>query len=288
MDILGSTGRLPKTDEEVFVDGFRLSPGGSAANTAVAAARLGIRSGFVGWVGNDQFGRMLADDLGKQGVDTAGIRFVDKPTGSYVAVTDAAGDRHMYAATGAALHFSPKDIDPSYLAGAKIVHLADMPATELLETAAHHAGGLVSINPGNLTIGLGYNRMKTLLSAADIYISTRAEAARLYGTDDVDRIISALLHEGISKVALTSGQDGAVMADGNRTVRVPAIRVKVVDATGAGDAFSAGFLYGTMNGLPLEECGKWGVAAAALCVSRQGARLNSSKPEIERLVRGQA
>ena len=286
MDMLGFTPRLPKHDEEVHVDGFTLSPGGSAANTAVAAAKLGIRAGFVGGVGEDQFGHMLVKDLLEQGVDTSGVKFLNKPTGSYVAVTDSAGDRHMYAATSAALQFSPKDIDPSYLAGAKIVHLADMPSTELLEAAAHHAGGLISINPGNLTIALGYNKVKPLLSNADIYISTRAEAERLYQTNDLNSIVSALLGEGISKIALTSGSEGALITDGNRTVRVPAFKVNIVDATGAGDAFSAGFLYGIIKGLPLEECGRWGNAAAAMCISKLGARLNSTKPEIERLVRG--
>lgn len=237
-------------------------------------------------MGDDQFGHTLVKGLLEQGVDTTGVKFLNKPTGSYVAVTDLTGDRHMYAATSAALHFSPKDIDPSYLADAKIVHLADMPATELLEAAAHHAGGLVSINPGNMTIALGYNKVKPLLSNADIYISTRAEASRLYGTDDMDKIISALLNEGISKVALTSGAEGVLVTDGNRTARVPAFKATIVDVTGAGDAFSAGFLYGIINKLSLEECGRWGNAAAAMCISKLGARLSSTKSEIERLVRG--
>ncbi len=288
IDLIGKAERLPEREEEVFLDELIALPGGSAANTAVACARLGLKTGFVGKIGEDDFGEFLKQDLAREGVDIAELKKTrEKQTGTCLIVMDRKKERHMYAFSGAANLLSRSDINPEYINSAKIVHLADLKNIAPLIEAAKQARGKtkVSLNPGGLIINLGYRKIRPLLKLVDIYISSKNEAAKLYRTENTLELADKLLKEGIETVALTLGKDGCYIANANQSLRVPAFKVEAVDTTGAGDAFSAGFLYGLAKELSLRECGRYANATAALCVSTSGARFKHGIQDVRELLR---
>ncbi|MEM2990966.1 MAG: carbohydrate kinase family protein [Halobacteria archaeon] len=288
IDLIGKAERLPKREEEVFLNELIALPGGSAANTAAACARLGLKTGFIGKIGEDDFGEFLKQDLAREGVDITELKKTqEKQTGTCFIVMDRKKERHMYAYSGAANLLLPSDINPEYVNSAGIVHLADLKNIAPLIQAAKQARGetKVSLNPGGLIINLGYRKIKPLLKLMDIYISSKDEAAKLYKTEDVEKLAAKLLKEGIAIVALTLGKRGCYIANANKSLRIPGFKVKAVDTTGAGDAFSAGFLYGLAKELSLEECGRYANATAALCVSTPGARFKHGIEEVRELLR---
>ncbi|MCS4541936.1 MAG: carbohydrate kinase family protein [Euryarchaeota archaeon] len=288
-DQIGYANKLPERDEEIFVSNLIMRSGGSAANTAVACSRLGLRTGFVGKIGSDSLGDMLLNDLKTEGVDTSQIkRTKEKPTGTCIVIIDKDNNRHMYAFSGAANFLTKNDINENYVLSSKIVHLADLKNIDPLEKAAKIASSKVkvSLNPGGLIIGLGYKKIKKLLSLTDIYISSKSEAEALYGTNSTQKLIDLLLQENIEIVALTLGPDGCIVANSKERYKISSYNVKVVDTTGAGDAFSAGFIYGLIKKFPLKKCGEYGNATATLCITTLGARFQHSKKEVENIIRG--
>ncbi|MEM2924417.1 MAG: carbohydrate kinase family protein [Methanocellales archaeon] len=288
IDLIGKAERLPEREEEVFLHELIAQPGGSAANTAAACARLGLKTGFIGKIGDDNFGEFLKQDLAREGVDITELKKTrEMQTGTCFIVMDRKKERHMYAFSGAANLLSPGDINPEYLNRAGIVHLADLKNISPLIQAAEQAREetRVSLNPGGLIINLGYRKIKPLLKLVDIYISSKNEAAKLYKTEDVEKLAAKLMKEGIAIVALTLGKHGCYIANANQRIRIPSFKVKAVDTTGAGDAFSAGFLYGIARGLSLEECGRYANATAALCVTTPGARFKHGIEEVRELLR---
>jgi ribokinase len=288
IDLIGKAEHLPKREEEVFLNELIALPGGSAANTAFACAKLGLKTGFIGKIGEDDFGEFLKQDLAKAGVDISELKKTrEKQTGTCLIIMDKKKERHMYAYSGAANLLKRSDINPEYINSAKIVHLADLKNIAPLIEAAKHAREQtkVSLNPGGLIINLGYKKIKPLLEQVDIYISSKNEAAKLYKNHDTVKLADKLLKEGITMVALTLGKKGCYIATANQSKLIPAFKVKAVDTTGAGDAFSAGLLYGLTKGLSLEECGRYANATAALCVSTPGARLKHGIEEVRELLR---
>ncbi len=288
IDVIGIGKRLPEREEEVFLDELITMPGGSAANTAAACARLGLKTGFIGKIGEDDFGEFLKNDLKSEGVDTGELKKTEqKKTGTCLIVMDPKKERHMYAFSGAANLLTPEDINPWYVNSAKIVHLADLKNIVPLIEAAKQAEGKtkVSLNPGGLIIGLGYRKIRPLLMQVDVYISSKDEAAKLYKTDDPEKLAAKLMSEGIETVALTMGRRGCYVADEKQSKQIPGFKVKAVDTTGAGDAFSAGFLYGQSRGLSLEESARYANATAALKVSIAGARFKHRIEDVSMLLR---
>lgn len=278
VDELGRTKQLPGENEEIFLENLEIKPGGSAANTAVASSRLGLRTGFIGATGEDSEGKFLIADLKKEGVDTSQIAIrKEAPTGKCIIITDSDENRHMYAFTGAGNLIEINKIDPNYIKTTKFLHIADLinidPLIKVAETAHQSHNTKVALNPGGLITGLGYLKVQRLLSLTNIYISSIVEAERLYQTSDKNKLIQALLNEGITIIVLTMGKNGCVVATSEECHTIPAFTVdKVLDTTGAGDAFSAGFLFGLHNKFNLKDCGYCGNAVSALCIQEIGAR----------------
>ncbi len=288
VDELGRTKQLPGENEEIFLENLEIKPGGSAANTAVACTRLGLKTGFIGATGEDSEGNFLIADLKKEGVDTSQIAIrKEAPTGKCIIITDSDENRHMYAFTGAGNLIEINKIDPNYIKNTKFLHIADLinidPLIKAAETANQSHDTKVALNPGGLITGLGYRNVQRLLSLTNIYISSIVEAERLYQTSNRKRLIQALLNEGITIVVLTMGKNGCVVATSDEYHEIPAFPVdKVLDTTGAGDAFNAGFLYGQLKGLTLQECMRLGSFTASKCITVIGARNGlPSKQEVD-------
>jgi ribokinase len=254
------------------------SPGGSAANTIVDLAKLGCRTGFIGKVANDDEGRMLLKDFQKRKVDTDGI-IIDKHgrSGQAIGFVDQTGQRALYIDPGVNDTIAFPEINQDYASETRFLHLASFAGEKGLQTQKK----LLTIIRGNVRIsldpGIFYARLDSV-SLAEIIKKTyvlmpnASELELLTGETDYCRGAELLLEKGVKVVAVKLGGSGCYVTDGTQTRVVKAYNVRVVDTTGAGDAFSAGFLYGLLKNKSLEKCGKIGNFLASRCITKMGAR----------------
>jgi len=258
--------------------------GGSAANTAVGAASLGAKVGFVGKVRDDELGRLFTHDLNAVGVrfDTAPATEGPATARSFILVTPD-GERTMNTYLGACQTLSPADLDEAVLRAARIVYLegylwdpAD--AKEAFRRAvgiAHGAGNKVALTLSDAFCVDRYrDEFKALVrdGSVDILFASIHELKSLYETADEQDAVRALAGEGVLGV-VTRSADGALVISRDGIEAVPASPVEqVVDTTGAGDLFAAGFLAGISRGLSSRDCARLGGIAAAEVISHLGAR----------------
>jgi sugar/nucleoside kinase (ribokinase family) len=258
--------------------------GGSAGNTAAGIAALGLKAGFVGQVATDQLGGIYAHDITSLGVEflVAPRADVGATARSLILVTPDA-PRTMNTFLGAAQMLGPDAIDPARVKEAKIVYLEgylwDPPAAraamEKAMAAARSAGTRVAFTLSD-TFVVDRHRadLHRLLEQRqiDILFSNEAEITHLAGTDDVERAIAAVA-PSVGTLVVTRSEQGAIaMRDGERA-SVPAEPIEaLVDTTGAGDLFAAGFLAGEARELGLEQSLKLGAICAAEVIQHYGAR----------------
>lgn len=254
---------------ERVVDDARLVVGGSGAITACGAARLGLRTGLVGVVGDDAFGRFMQDSLVERGVDVSGITVGEaRPTGVSVVLVRGQ-DRAILTAAGAIAELSAALVDSTTLESARHVHVssfflqrslrADVPR---LFADARAAGATTSIDP-NWDPGEEWDGgLLEALPGTDILLVNGEEAKRIAGEDDVEVAARKLAGRG-PLVVVKLGADGALAVAATEVAREPARRMDVVDTVGAGDSFNAGFLAGFLAGRPLSDA----VALACACGS---------------------
>lgn len=257
--------------------------GGSAANTMAGLASLGGRVGFVGRVRDDQLGTVFGHDIRAVGVEFPGAAATSgQPTGRCLIVVTPDGERTMNTLLGAASELEPDDVDAAFVARAAVTYLegylfdreAAGEAFHKASRAAHAAGRLVALTlSDSFCVERFLEPFRSLVSdQVDVLFGNDDELRLLFETDDLEvAMAQAERHCGI--VAITRGADGAIVSADGRRVHVAAEPVaRVVDTTGAGDLFAAGFLYGLTRGMAPEICGKLGAIAAAEVISHVGAR----------------
>jgi adenosine kinase len=258
--------------------------GGSAANTIVGLASFGARAAYVGKVKDDQIGALYTHDI-----RAAGVAFDTRPaphgpaTGcSYILVTGD-GERTMNTYLGAAQDLRPDDIDPAQIAASRIVYLEGYlwdpkSAKEAFVKAsniAHDAGRQVALTLSDAFCVdryrdefLGLMRKGTV----DLVFANEAELRSLYETSDFDTALKQLRIDAKLGV-VTRSEKGCVVASSEGVIAVPAFPVaQIVDTTGAGDLFAAGFLFGLVRGAGYEKAGRLGALAAAEVIQHIGAR----------------
>ncbi|MGZ4132155.1 MAG: carbohydrate kinase family protein [Actinomycetota bacterium] len=244
---------------ERLVEDATLTVGGSGAIAACAAARLGLRVAFCGVVGDDLFGRFMREQLDARGVDTRGLA-VDpfRPTGLTV-VFSRPEDRAMLTRTGTVADLRAELVDRELLAGARHVHVSSyflqtglVPDLAQLFDEVRAGGATTSVDPNWDPSGAWDHGLLTLLERTDVFLSNRIEATRIARTSDVETA-GVQLASRARIVAVKAGEDGAIGVAGDEVVRVAASPGPVLDTTGAGDAFDAGFLAAWLDGAPLER-----------------------------------
>jgi len=235
------------------------SPGGSAANTIAGLAKLGCRTGFIGKVADDEEGRMLLQDFRERDVDTDGI-IIDKRgrSGKAIGFVDQAGQRALYIDPGVNDTIAFSEIDQNYASQARYLHLASFAGEEgfqaqkkLLTTIPENVR--VSLDPGIFYAKLGIDTLAEMIKKTHVLMPNSSELEWLTRQTDYCRGAELLLEKGVKVVAVKLGERGCYVTDGTETRIIEAYDVKVVDTTGAGDAFSAGFLYGLVKNKPLEK-----------------------------------
>ncbi len=258
------------------------SSGGSAANTCAAAAALGARVGFLGKVAADQLGTVFRHDI-----TAAGVHFPTPPltggapTARCLILVTPDGQRTMNTYLGACVAFGEEDLDVAALRSARITYLEgylfDPPAAQAAfraaSAAAHAAGRKVAITLSDPFCVARHREafLAFVREEADILFANEAEICALYEVERFEHA-AALVRGDVDLAVLTRGPQGSVIVAGDATHEVPAMPVRVVDTTGAGDAYAAGFLAALAQGRALPECGRWGSVAAAEAISHFGAR----------------
>jgi sugar/nucleoside kinase (ribokinase family) len=264
--------------QEKLVDGISLVIGGSAAITAVAAARLGLRVALAAAVGADPAGEFMRDQLAAEGVDVSFVAVrEDAPTGMTVALSRG-GDRAILTALGAVASLTAADVPGKLLASAGHVHASSWfllqdclgPGLGALFSAARSAGVMTSLDTNWDPSGRWASpHLSAAIAQAGLLLPNEAEAIRLAGADDLDAAVSALVAAG-PRVVVKLGERGALCADGRLRCLVSLPPVTPADATGAGDCFNAGLIAGLLDGLDLPQAAALGCAAGALSTAAPG------------------
>jgi sugar/nucleoside kinase (ribokinase family) len=266
--------------------------GGSAANTIVGIAGFGARTAFVGKIKDDQIGRLYAHDVRAAGVafDTKAASGGPATGCSYILVTGD-GERTMNTYLGAAQELTPSDIDAAEIAASRMIYLegylwdpkSAKEAFVKAATLAHGAGRQVALTLSDSFCVdryrdefLGLMRKGTV----DLVFANEAELHSLYQTSDFDTALKALRAD-IKLGVVTRSEKGCVVASPDGVVAVPAVAIdRLVDTTGAGDLFAAGFLFGLVRNAGYENAGRLGALAAAEVIQHIGARPQVSLKEL--------
>jgi len=276
VDRLYRVNRIAREDEESYIIGFKEASGGSAANTAVGLARLGLKTGFIGKVSDDREGKLLIRDFEKEGVDTKGIVILRGDRSGVVAgFVDRKGERALYVDPGVNDFLQFEEIDLKYTQNTEFLHLTSFVGEKpfraqknLIKTLSNVR---ISFDPGELYTRKGPASLLPIIKSSSILFLNRNEMKMLTG-EEYEKGSKILLKKGAGIVAVKLGNKGCHVTDGKESHMVEPYKVKVVDTTGAGDAFCAGFLYGLMEKKDLHECGRLGNFVASKCITKAGAR----------------
>jgi ribokinase len=245
LDLVVRVARLPGPGETVTGDDLFRNPGGKGANQAVAAARLGRSVAMVGCVGDDAAGRELLASLAGAEVDTGRARVVDGvPSGTAFITVGDDGENQIVISPGANAHLT--------------------------------AGGRVVLNPAPVR-----DLPDDLLAAVDVLVPNRVELAQLAGAQPPSSVEEAAELAGrlpARAVVVTLGADGALVVEDGRVSHVPAVPVRPVDTTAAGDAFCGGLADALAGGASLQEAARWAVRVAAAACLRPGAQASLPTP----------
>ena len=268
--------------------------GGSAANTIVGLASLGARTAFIGKIKDDGLGRAYSHDI-----RAAGVSFPTKPavegpsTGRCYVLVTPDGERTMNTYLGAAQDLQPADIDAEAVAGSALLYLEGYlwdpknAKDAFLKAAkiAHDAGRKVALSLSDaFCVDRWRDEFLQLMRSrtVDLIFANEAELHSLYQTGDFNTAIAALRAD-IDVAVVTRSADGCVVVGGDGAEAVPAFPVEqVVDTTGAGDLFAAGFLFGLVRGADDRSCGRLGALAAAEVIQHLGARPERSLRDLAR------
>ena len=282
-------GAMTLIDELRAVDLYTQMPkgtetsGGSAANTMAGFASFGGQGAFIGKVADDELGKTYKSDITSLGLsfETAPLA-LGNHTGRCMILVTPDADRTMNTFLGASVELSPIDIDRDLIASAQITYLEGyLFDRDQAKAAFIRAGELAHENGHKLALTLSdpfcvdrhrHDFLQLVENHVDILFANEDEIKSLFLQDNFDDAISAI-SDHVEIAAITRGDKGAVIIANGEKIEVAAEPVEnVVDTTGAGDQFAAGFLYGLTEGKSLEECGKLGVIAAAEVISHIGPR----------------
>jgi ribokinase len=279
LDLVIRVPELPGPGETVSGGDLFRNPGGKGANQAVAAARLGRRVAMVGCVGDDDAGRDLLASLKADRVDSSRVRVVDGvPSGTAFIVVGEDGENQIVVSPGANARLTPDDVAAAAatLRSAAVTLLQLEVPLETVAAAAGTAGGRVVLNPAPVRA-----LPDELLGRVDVLVPNRVELAQLAGgpvptsVEEAARLAGGLAARA---VVVTLGADGALVVTDGQASHVPAVPVRPVDTTAAGDAFCGGLADALAAGAGLQDAARRAVRVAAAACLRPGAQASLPGP----------
>lgn len=277
MDMVARSARLPAPGETLVGEAFEMAPGGKGANQAVAAARLGARTAFVGRLGTRLHGTDLLEALGREAVDCAGVVAdpLALPGIAVIMVASEGGENSIVYVPGSNAMLSPEDVQAAaglLQAARVVVAQLEVPLPAIARGfALARAAGVTTVLNAAPALALD----DTLLAQTDWLVLNETELAELAGAPVADLAQIALAAErlrarGATRVLVTLGAQGALLCEAAGTQHLPAQVVDAVDTVGAGDTFVGGLATGLAEGMAATPAIQLGLAAATLAVSRSG------------------
>lgn len=284
VDYIGIVPHLPEIDTKILMEDFTRQGGGPAATAAVAVARLGGKSAFVGVMGDDDFSEFMLRELAKEGVDTS--RVVRCPGASsqfsFIMVDKSTGKRTIAWTRSELPPLRADQLDREFISSCKVLHLDRHEPGAGTQAAnwVHEAGGVVSMDAGTLVPGL-----EELLPLVDVLVASHAFAREATGLADPSECARALLVRRLI-AGVTCGDRGCWFAtSGGDEFHVPAFEVDVVDTNGAGDVFHGAFALAIAEGRDPQYSARFASAVAALKCRKLGGRAGiPSRAEAEALI----
>ena len=272
-----------KIRTNIFVDELKSSPGGGATNCSLTLAKLGTNVKLFSKIGNDLQGVYLQEELNTAGVQTGSTlrRSEKRSTSTVIVGVDQVGERSFMSYHGALSDFKLKDLELNELYDCEILLYPDLfnlpmidgaPLCELFENAQRR--GILTILDETWGIsGLHKEVFESCLPFVDYLMPSADDLAYLYPNEKPEELARIFIRKGVQNVIFKLGAEGALIMNNERTFKVPAIANtnEVIDTTGAGDNFSAGFVYGLSLGHSLESCSVLGSKTAALSIKQLGA-----------------
>jgi sugar/nucleoside kinase (ribokinase family) len=268
MDFILKVPQLVELDGEMYIEDIHLSPGGSALNFAFNLSKQGINSGIVARIGNDDYGGLISNKLSNADLDTSRLIKIDFPTGMAFINVDKTGKRSIYSFMGANENFKLTSEDIDYIKSAKMLHLTGM-YWEVAQEVVKHTKRL-SFSPGSMLVTYGLEKLGPVLQRTELLFLNEKELQILTGKS-VDDGCDLLINNGVSNVIVTKGDRGASIYSDKENRAVSAKKIKVLDTTGAGDAFAAGFVSKWFLDCSRKDCLEFGNKLASECIQKLGA-----------------
>lgn len=274
----------PKRGELVLCQQMKPYIGGCAANTGIGLQKLGVPTAIEGKVGRDGFGVFVSETLQSHDLDVRGVAIDESAsTSATMVMVGADGERSFIHYLGANATFSADDVNWDIIAEAELLHIAGHflmgsfdgePCAQVLRRA-QEMGVKTALDTAWDATGRWMETLRPTLPYIDYFVPSYSEARRCIAElgperDTPEAVARAFQDEGVGVVALKMGEAGSYIRAGEEEWKIPAFRVSAVDATGAGDAFAAGFLAGVMHGFDMETTGKLANAVGACCVTEVG------------------
>ena len=281
---------------------FQRAYAGDTNNVLHMASKLGISCGYVTRSANDAFGDFLLNAWRENGIDTSAVKRVDGFTAVHFISLLPGGDREFiyYRKGSAASTMTPDDLDPDYIAQARVLHAGGIIQAVSPNCRATVLSAVQIANERGVTVSFDTNLRANMWSPREarealdevvpyvdvLFISYPDETTALLGVDSPEEAIDFFKQRGVGTVAVTSGPEGALVAAPDGVLKAAAIAPNgVSDTTGAGDAFVGGFLHCLVRALGTEQGLRWGTASAGLKVAgRGGIASQPAREEVERFV----
>lgn len=291
-DIFAKTDAFPQPGQDAVVDHLAFMPAGSAPNCAVTAARLGVPAAFVGVVGSDVLGARLVDDLKANHVEITHIRQVDGTSGATIALVGANGEHTFFSFRGVNGSAAYGPIPPDLIRAQDCLHLSgySFQAEHSRQTAlalirqAKAVGARISLDPSFHFARQAREQFRAVLADLDFIFPNAEEAHLISGMNSPQEAAPIIRALGPKTVVIKLGSAGCIIDSAQGQMFVPAYPVdRVVDTTGAGDAFCGGFLAATLWGWHTADAAQIGHLAAARVVSQWGG--HAGAPMLEDLLK---
>lgn len=279
VDRLCQVNQFAPTDGETFIYNETKSCGGSASNTIIGTAKLGLAAGYIGKIGNDSNGQMMRDYLESNNVDTGHLIIAEGETGEVIGFVDDEGNRKLYVTPKINDKISNEDINREYLLNTKLLHLTsfvglnpDDPSVNTQFELLDEISGRITVafDPGMLYVNRGQEFMEKLISYTDILLINETELLIATQEDDFEKAVKKVAPK-VDILVVKRSTKGSFIKKGTEEYNIGIFEVDTVDTTGAGDAYNAGFLYGYIKGYTLEESGIIGSYIAAQSTTQTGA-----------------
>ena len=278
MDLVVTANRFPYPGETVFGKKFHMFPGGKGANQAVAAAKLGAKTFFIGKFGNDQFYRQLNESMTADGVLLQHSLVDDNEnTGVAFIIVSGDGQNEIVVISGSNMKLTPDDIESKMEIFSEcnvVLSQLEIPldTVRYASRLAKERGAVFILNPAPAA-----KLDEELLNNIDYLTPNENELELLTGIkildeDGMERAARSLVNRGIKNVIITMGPRGVLFVDRDRKIKIPANKVEAVDTTAAGDAFNGALAFSLASGKNITEAIKLANVAASISVTRMGAQ----------------